>query len=84
MINMAHGGKTPIMSAAKLEEIGYSLAIVPSAPPLAALAAMDKAYDNIKTGQLNCESNQELYDFHHFCDVIGFPDIRAFEQKWAD
>lgn len=84
MINMAHGGKTPILPAAKLQEIGYSLAIVPSAPPLAALAAMNTAYDSIKDGHLNCETRQELYDFHEFCDLIGFPKVRAFEKKWAD
>lgn len=84
MINMAHGGKTPILPAVQLQEIGYSLAIVPSAPPLAALAAMNMAYDSIKEGHLNCETRQELYDFHEFCDLIGFPKVRAFEQKWAD
>lgn len=84
MINMAHGGKTPILPAAQLQDIGYSLAIVPSAPPLAALAAMDAAYDSIKGGHLNCETQQTLFDFHEFCDLIGFPEIRAFEQKWAD
>lgn len=84
MINMAHGGKTPILPAAKLQEIGYSLAIVPSAPPLAALAAMNRVYDSIKDGHLNCETRQELYDFHEFCDLIGFPKVRAFEKKWAE
>jgi 2-methylisocitrate lyase-like PEP mutase family enzyme len=81
---MAHGGKTPILPARQLQEIGYSLAIVPSAPPLAALAAMNRAYDMIKKGHLNCETEQELYDFHEFCNLIGFPKVRAFEQKWAD
>lgn len=84
MINMAHGGRTPILPARQLQDIGYSLAIVPSAPPLAALAAMNRAYDMIKKGHLNCETEQDLYDFHEFCDLIGFPKVRAFEQKWAD
>lgn len=83
MINMAHGGKTPIMSATHLEGLGYSLAIIPSAPPLAALAAMNAAYNSLKTGHLNCETDQDLFDFHGFCDLIGFPEIRAFEEKWA-
>jgi len=83
MVNMAHGGKTPILPAAQLQEIGYSLAIVPSAPPLAALAAMNQSYDSIKEGHLNCETQQDLYDFHEFCNLIGFPEVRAFEQKWA-
>lgn len=84
MVNMAHGGQTPILPAQTLAEIGYSLAIVPGAPPLAALAAMDSVYEHIKRGQINCATEVPLYDFQAFCDLIGFDKIRAFEKKWAD
>ena len=84
MINMAHGGYTPILSAQALADIGYAIAIVPAAPVLASLKAMDSVYDYIKQGEINCESKQDLYDFQSFCDLIGFPDVRAFEKKWAD
>lgn len=84
MINMAHGGYTPILSAKTLEDIGYAIAIIPAAPVLAALEAMDSVYNHIKAGDIDCGTKQPLYSFESFCDLIGFPDVRAFEKKWAD
>ena len=84
MVNMAHGGHTPILPAETLADIGYAIAIVPGAPVLAAIEAMDKVYDHLKLGIINCEAEQPLYDFQTFCNLIGFPDVRAFEKKWAD
>ena len=43
MANMADGGKTPIRSKAELADIGYKLAIFPSATGLAAAAAAANA-----------------------------------------
>lgn len=84
MINMAHGGFTPILNADVLEEIGYAIAIVPAVAPLAMIDAVDKAYDALKTGLIDIETKQDLYDFNTFCSIIGFPDVHAFQKKWAD
>ena len=84
MVNMAHGGRAPILSASELEDIGYAIAIVPSAPALGALQGLSDVYAKLADGVTNCEDHLSLYDFQTFCDDIGFPDIRAFEKKWAD
>ncbi len=84
MVNMAHGGRAPLLSASELQDIGYAIAIVPSAPALGALQALSEVYAKLKDGITNCGEQVPLYDFQEFCDDIGFPDIRAFEKKWAD
>ena len=43
MANMADGGKTPIRSGRELADIGYKLAIYPSATGLAAAKAVENA-----------------------------------------
>ena len=48
MANMADGGKTPILPAKQLEDIGYSIAIFPAMTPLAAAAAAESALINLK------------------------------------
>lgn len=84
MVNMAHGSSTPLLPAEELAEIGYGIAIVPSAPPLSAVAALSQTYAALEQGQTRCEEQVALYEFGQFCDDIGFPEIRAFEEKWAD
>lgn len=84
MVNMAQGGRTPLLSRAKLQEIGYQIAIAPSALPLAALQAMMRALDLLEQGEFDCGAHMDLFDFDRFNTLIGFPEIHAFEKKWAD
>lgn len=83
MANMADGGKTPIMPAKTLEEIGYAIAIFPAMNALAASAAMKKALTNLKQTGTSLSDNVELFDFAEFQDLIGFPDVWEFEEKWT-
>ena len=47
LINMFHGGKTPLMSIQDLESIGYKVVIVPSDTQRAAIAAMRRVLSAI-------------------------------------
>jgi 2-methylisocitrate lyase-like PEP mutase family enzyme len=82
MANMADGGKTPILTAAELHEIGYAGAIFPSATALAANAAVDAVLRNLKTHGTSASADIPLYDFKYFSRIIGFDDVYAFERKW--
>jgi 2-methylisocitrate lyase-like PEP mutase family enzyme len=42
LINMFHGGKTPLLPAARLQELGYHLVIIPSDTQRAAIKAMQR------------------------------------------
>jgi 2-methylisocitrate lyase-like PEP mutase family enzyme len=42
MINMFHGGKTPLLSASRLQELGYGIVIIPSDLQRAAIKAMQR------------------------------------------
>jgi len=84
MINMAHGGFTPILNADVLAEMGYAIAIVPAAAPLSMLESVNKAYDSLKSGLIDIGTKHDIYDFNTFCDLLGFPDVHAFQMKWAD
>ena len=48
LINMFHGGKTPLMSAQALDEMGYKIVIVPSDTQRAAIGAMRRVLEAIK------------------------------------
>ena len=83
MANMADGGKTPIRSKAELAEIGYQMAIFPSATGLAAAAAVENALRVLKTEGTSNSPNLPLFSFKEFNTLIGFEEVWEFEQRWA-
>lgn len=83
MANMADGGKTPIRSKAELAEIGYKLAIFPSATGLAAAAAAENALQVLKTEGTSNSPNLPLFSFAEFNHLIGFDEVWDFERRWA-
>ena len=81
--NMASGGLTPILSAQTLKEIGYSIAIFPSMTALVAAAAIRKSLARLKNEGIGETSQTAMMDFKHFCSLIGFEEVWAFEKKWG-
>lgn len=83
MANMADGGKTPIRSKTELADIGYKLAIFPSATGLAAAAAAANALQVLKTEGTSNSPNLPLFSFAEFNHLIGFDEVWDFERRWA-
>ena len=83
MANMADGGKTPILPAKQLEDIGYSIAIFPAMASLAAAAAAESALLNLKQNGTSLSPDVPLFSFAEFNELIGFPEVWAFDKKWA-
>lgn len=83
MANMSDGGKTPMLDAQALREIGFSLAIYPSMTSLAAAAAMERALRHLKTSGGSLAPGDDLFDFNEFCRRIGFEEVWDFEKRWA-
>jgi len=83
MANMADGGKTPIRTQWELADIGYKMAIFPSATGLAAAAAAETALRVLKTEGTSNSPNSKLFDFSEFNSLIGFEDVWEFERRWA-
>ena len=83
MANMADGGKTPILPAKQLEDIGYSIAIFPAMASLAAAAAAESALLNLKQNGTSLSPDVPLFSFAEFNKLIGFPEVWAFDKKWA-
>lgn len=79
--NMVNGGRTPLLPAERLKELGYAIAIHPAVGFLAVGAALSKAYaDLAKNGVTSADI--DLYSFTEFNKLIGFEDVWAFEKKF--
>lgn len=80
--NMVNGGRTPLLSADRLKELGFSIGIHPALGFLSMGAALKKAYADLKTNGVT-SSAIDLYDFGQFNELVGFPEVWDFEKKYA-
>ncbi|WP_376090534.1 oxaloacetate decarboxylase [Roseomonas sp. CCTCC AB2023176] len=84
LANMVEGGRTPILPASRLRELGYGMAIYPAAGFLAAAAALERAYGHLlREGDTLGLPASDSYGFGRMCELMGFPDIWEFERRWA-
>lgn len=83
LANMSNGGKTPIRSATELKEMGFACAIFPSLAALSAAEAVRHAFARLKETGTSVHPDVPIYDFDHFCRLIGFEDVWDFERRWA-
>jgi 2,3-dimethylmalate lyase len=82
--NMVEGGRTPILSNARLAEIGYALAIYPVAGLLSAAAALETVYRQVlKTGS-SLGSSAPLYSFADMNRLMGFEEVWRFDRAHAE
>ena len=82
LANMVEGGRTPILPAARLKEIGYAMAIYPAIGFLAAAAALERAYAHLKQ-EGDSLALGESYGFARMTTLMGFPEVWDFERRWA-
>ena len=73
--NMVEGGKTPVLDAKTLAEMGYRLILYPVAALLAVTRTLERAYASVGTDGLDRVS------FDAYCDLVGLPAYLAKADK---
>ena len=81
--NMVNGGRTPLLSADRLKELGYAIAIHPALGFLSVGAALDKAYKDLAANGIT-SPDIDLYSFAEFNKLLGFEDVWDFEKRYAE
>lgn len=84
MANMANGGLTPMLSTIVLEQTGLAFAIYPSLGPLAAMAAMEAAFQWLKTTGSGEPDTVPLFGFARVGELLGMDAVYAFDRRWAE
>lgn len=83
LANMVEGGKTPILSRAQLEEIGFRLVIAPGAL-VRAFAFMSQEFLNVlKTQGTSTPYRERMFDFAAINALLGLPDLLAEGQSYG-
>jgi 2,3-dimethylmalate lyase len=81
--NMVEKGRTPVLTRAELESIGYKIAIFPVTALLSAVQAMQNVYTQLKHTGSSAGGTQPLYDFADLTQLMGFEDVWAFDKRYA-
>lgn len=82
--NMVEKGRTPVLSKAELEQLGYKIAIFPVTTLLASVQAMTKVYEHFKETGSSVKNPVDLYDFGDLSKLMGFEDVWEFEKRYVE
>lgn len=81
--NIVDGGRTPILGRARLEELGFKLAIFPATGFLAVGQALASAFAELRFSGSSKDLATPLASFAEFNRLVGFPDVWAFDAHYA-
>ena len=84
LINVVEGGRTPVLPAQRLEELGFSLAIYPGAGFLTAAQALRTTYAHLRETRSSLGSAAATYDFMAFSKLMGFEAVWEFDRRHAE
>jgi 2-methylisocitrate lyase-like PEP mutase family enzyme len=82
MANMVEGGKTPIINAAGLQELGFSFVIFPGGIVRAIAATARDYYANLLSSGSNEAFRNRMFDFAGLNGVIGTDDLLASGKRY--
>lgn len=82
LVNVVHGGRTPVLAPSDYEAMGFRIAIYPAAGFLSAAHALREAYVRLRAGEPLPDST--LYKFTDFHRLMGFERIWEFERTHSE
>ena len=82
LVNMFKGGKTPLLPASRLEQMGYRIAIFPSDTQRAAIYAMKEALAVLKRDGSTAEIDDRLTTFQERDRLVGLGEWEKLEERY--
>ncbi|MCH6582051.1 MAG: isocitrate lyase/PEP mutase family protein [Gammaproteobacteria bacterium] len=79
MANLIEDGRTPLLPPAKLEAIGYKIAVYPLTLLNASIRAMQESLHSLRRGS----TPERLLSFDQLKDTVGFNSYYAGEERYA-
>ncbi len=80
--NMVEGGKTPILSAQQLQEIGFSVATFPLSTVYAAAWGVSAAMRELSIKGTTAGFMEKMITFSDFNRLVGLEEVRATEAHY--
>lgn len=82
LANMVEGGKTPLLPADELEQLGYRIVIFPGGTARAAAYALTEYYGSLRQNGTTAPYLPRMLDFNALNEVIGTPQMLALGKHY--
>jgi len=82
LANMIETGRTPILSAMELQELGFSIAIFPLGPLYAAAKGVKDYAAALHGSGKTTKMLKKMIIFEDFNQLIGFPEYKRVEEQY--
>jgi 2-methylisocitrate lyase-like PEP mutase family enzyme len=83
LINMFHGGKTPLLPVARLQELGYHVVIIPSDTQRAAIKAMQRVLTTIANDGSAAAMIDDMASFKEREAILDTADFIARDKRYS-
>ncbi len=80
--NVAENSRTPVLPAAQLGRLGFSMLIYPGALLWRIVSTMRRTLDDLRHGRL--ATPDDLLPFHEMTSILGMPEWVAVDDRYAD
>jgi 2-methylisocitrate lyase-like PEP mutase family enzyme len=84
LVNVVESGRTPVLPAATLQEMGFALAIYPALGFLSAGHALETAYGHLQKTGSSIDNPAPMTDFMEYSKMMGFEEVWAFDKRHAE
>ncbi|MEX2157999.1 MAG: oxaloacetate decarboxylase [Dehalococcoidia bacterium] len=81
--NMIEGGKTPLLSSAELQELGYKMVVYPLSALFAATHAVEETYRALFEDKSTARRAGSMVSFEEFEEIIDVPGWRELEGRYT-
>ena len=83
LINLVEDGKTPLLSVAELEALGYRIVLYPISALLAVTRRLEEVYDLLLAGDRNSLDGGRS-SFAHYNEIMNLPELLAVTKRLAE
>ena len=83
LANLVEDGKTPLLSVAELEALGYKIVLYPISALLAVTRRLEEVYDLLLKGARNSLDDGRA-SFGHYNDIMKLPELLAVTKALAE
>ncbi len=83
LANMVEGGRTPLLSAQELEDLGYHIVIFPTSSTYITAQAVKNLMEELRKTGTTQNILRQMISFTEFNKLIGLAEIRELENKFV-
>ena len=83
LANMVEGGKTPLLTSAQLQELGFRIVFWPCTALYTVFHALESVFGELQRMGTTAGVAGQMHSFQDFNALVGLPEYAALEKKYC-